>query len=102
MVVSPAPRARSTGREITYTITPRTTEEVSSSVMELPMIREASSVSPRPRAMENSGAPPWPNRPAKADRMVITGRATPTPVRAAARGRNTRDLFSLTSFSLTP
>jgi hypothetical protein len=24
------------------------------------------------------------------------------PVRAAARGRNTRDLFSLTSFSLTP
>lgn len=47
---------------------------------ELPIIRVASSSSPRPLAIEKRGAPPIPNRFAKAMIKVIMGRVSPRPV----------------------
>ena len=49
----------------------------------LPMMCSASRISPRPRAMELSGAPPLPHRLANPMMMVIIGRAIPMPVKAS-------------------
>ena len=46
---------------------------------ELPIISSASSISPRPRAIEQSGAPPIPNRLAKAIIIEISGKHSPSP-----------------------
>ena len=46
------------------------------------MMRPASSFSPRPRAMEQSGAPPIPKRFAKAFKILMMGKVTPKPVSA--------------------
>ncbi len=55
----------------------------SSMVKVLPIISAAWASSPRPRAMEKSGAPPVPNRLANAMTMDRMGKVTPTPVSAA-------------------
>ena len=47
------------------------------------MMPSARSSSPLPLAMEHRGGPPVPMRLEKAVMAVITGKATPTPVRAA-------------------
>lgn len=57
--------------------------EISSMEKELPMIFSAFSGSSAPLAIENNGAPPMPNRLAKAVMTVMTGSARPTPVRAS-------------------
>ena len=45
-----------------------------------PMMASASFWFPRPRSMEQRGAPPIPNRLANAMTAVMTGRQTPRPV----------------------
>ena len=47
------------------------------------MIREARLSSPRPRVMENRGAPPVPQRLAKAVTMYVAGITRPMPVKAS-------------------
>ena len=47
------------------------------------MMRLARRLSPRPRAMEQSGAPPLPQRLAKAVMMYVTGITSPMPVKAS-------------------
>ena len=47
------------------------------------MISSASSLLPRPRSMEHSGAPPMPNKLANAITMEIMGRQSPRPVKAS-------------------
>ena len=61
----------------------RTTPVISVRVKEVPMMPSARSSSPLPLAMEHRGGPPVPMRLEKAVMAVITGKATPTPVRAA-------------------
>ena len=78
----PAAKIATTGSRNAHVSSPSTTEEMSSMEKALPITREASSLSPRPRAMEQSGAPPWPKSPANAERMEMTGSAMPTPVSA--------------------
>lgn len=51
-------------------------------IKELPMMASASSWFPLPRWMEHKGAPPMPNRLAKAMTMEIIGRQSPSPVSA--------------------
>ena len=52
-----------------------------SSTKAFPIICSASSSSPAPLAIEKSGAPPIPNRLAKAITIVIIGNANPSPVK---------------------
>lgn len=61
----------------------RTVPDNKSIVKEFPMIFCARSVSLAPRDMENKGAPPMPNRLAKAVMIVIIGRVSPIPVKAS-------------------
>lgn len=78
----PAANTVITGLRNAHVSSPSATDETSSMEKALPITREASSLSPRPRAMEQSGAPPCPNRPANAERIEMTGSAMPTPVSA--------------------
>ena len=45
------------------------------------MIASASLISPRPRSIEQSGAPPMPNRLANAMTSVMIGSESPMPVK---------------------
>ena len=53
-----------------------------SSMKALPMVRSASSLSPRPRAMAHSGEPPVPHRLASPMMTDTMGMVTPMPVSA--------------------
>ena len=59
------------------------------SAKELFRIVSASSWSPRPRAMEQSGAPPMPKSCVNAEMMLMMGKVRPMPVSASveASGR---------------
>ena len=61
--------------------TVRPTPKIIIMAKEFPMIRSASSTFPRPLSMEQRGAPPMPNKLAKAITMEMMGRQRPTPVR---------------------
>lgn len=58
----------------------RMAPEIRSMEKELPRIFRARPGSPAPLAIEKSGAPPIPNRLAKAVMIVMTGRVRPIPV----------------------
>ena len=57
------------------------TPEMSSMAKEFPIIRSALRSSPFPLAMEQSGAPPMPNRLANAMTSVMIGSESPMPVK---------------------
>ena len=82
MVFSLAPKVISRGSAKTRKTTVSVTAAITSRVKLLPMMRWEPSRSPRPSWMEALGAPPMPTRAAKAEMTIITGRQTPTPVRA--------------------
>ena len=84
MVFPLAPKVRSRGSAKPWKTTVSTAEEAISRVKLLPMISWEPSRSPRPSWMEALGAPPMPTSAAKAEMIMITGRQTPTPVRARA------------------
>ena len=55
----------------------------SRNTQDAPRMRSAFSLSPRPMAMEASGAPPMPARKEKAEMIRMTGNATPSPASAS-------------------
>lgn len=57
---------------------------MSSAVVQLPRIRSAVSLSPRPSMIDARGAPPMLTSAAKAEIAVMAGKVTPTPVSAFA------------------
>ena len=76
-----------------YPTAVRRTAKISSRQKELPMMAPASLSSPRPRAWENSGAPPIPQRLAKAMMMLIAGTQMPMPVRASRPVSASRPIY---------
>ena len=82
MVSSEAPNKCSMGRFRSSPRTVRTRPLKTIMTNELPMMASASWSLPRPRSMEHSGAPPMPNKLAKAMTMEMMGRQRPRPVRA--------------------
>ncbi len=82
MVASEAPNRYSMGR---FSTSPRMVSarpQMIIIIKEFPMIASASWSFPFPRWMEHKGAPPMPNKLAKAITMDIIGRQSPSPVRA--------------------
>ena len=61
-----------------------TTATTIRAVVQLPRIFSASSFLPLPSMMDALGAPPMLTRAAKAEMAMMTGKVTPTPVRALA------------------
>jgi len=80
-VASLAPNRYRSGRLNKSPATVSRKPEIRRRQKELPMMSSASCSRPFPRAMEHSGAPPMPNRLAKAMTMEMMGRHSPSPVR---------------------
>ena len=59
-----------------------TAPDPTSRAKEFPMICSARFKSPFPLAIEQSGAPPMPNKFEKAEMMVMMGKVSPSPVSA--------------------
>ncbi len=70
----------------------RTAPQRTIRMKELPMIASASVSLPRPLSMEQRGAPPMPNRLAKAITMEMIGRQSPKPVRAMVASSGIRPI----------
>ena len=83
MVFSLAPKVSSSGSAKSWNAAVRHREVTTSSVRQPPMIRSDSAGFPLPSWMEARGAPPIAINAAKAEIIMMTGRHTPTPVRAS-------------------
>ena len=81
MVASLAPNKYNIGHLNTSPTTVRITPTTTIIAKEFPIMASASSLFPRPLSMEHNGAPPIPNRFAKAITMDMMGRHSPRPVK---------------------
>ena len=84
MVFSLAPKASNRSWFQSSNAAVNTAETISCIVKQLPSVRSADSISPRPMKMEARGAPPLLMSAAKAETIMISGMHTPTPVSAIA------------------
>ena len=71
------------GRANTRNTTVSTRETITSMAKQLPIIRSASPLFPRPSSMEARGAPPMASNAANAEITIMMGKQTPTPVSAS-------------------
>ena len=83
MVCSLAPNMSSIGRMAQKHNTVSTTDMARRNTQALPRMRSAFALSPRPMAMEASGAPPMPARKEKDEMIRMMGKATPSPASAS-------------------